>query len=149
MGIALILLLLGALFTWIGWRTRKKVQASMAWPTAPGKVVTATVRQDFQRGDDDSPDTTNYTPVIQYEYQVNGQLFKSNRLAFQERSYGTHKKAAEVAAGFPPGAALNVFYDPAKPADAVLERTAPGNNVALILGPLFLVAALVMAVKSL
>ena len=101
MATSLFAFVLGALLLWLGWRGQQKVKASMSWPYVLGKVVAASVRQVVERGDADTRDTTNYVPFVQYEYQVGGQNYQGNRLAFQEKGYNSHKKAFKLVADFP------------------------------------------------
>ena len=149
MATALVLFLLGALLSWLGWRNLRSVKASMSWPTVSGRVVSSSVRQDVQRGDEDSADTTSHVPHVQYEYQVCGQVYQGNRMAFQDKSFSSHKKAFALVEGFPAGQPVAVFYDPANPGSAVLERQAHGNSVPLVLGPILLIASVAMLFKSL
>lgn len=139
---------LGALLLWLGWRGQQKVKASMSWPYVLGKVVAASVRQVVERGDADTRDTTHYVPFVQYEYQVGGQNYQGNRLAFQEKGYNSHKKAFNLVAAFPVGGPVSVFFDPANPQNAVLERKAHGNNVLLVVGGILVLAAIASLFKK-
>jgi hypothetical protein len=131
----------------MGWRTRQKVQASMAWPYVPGRVTASTLRESVTPGDAEHSNTVSYFPSIQYEYAVNAQTYQSHRMAFQEKSYRSRRKALEALKAYPPGQPVWVFFDPADPRSAVLDRQAHGNNIALILGPLLLLASVVALVK--
>jgi hypothetical protein len=143
----LVLFALGLLLFWLGWRTRKKVQASMAWPYVPGRVLASTVRQSVSQGDQDHADSVSYAPYVQYEYAVNNQPYHSDRIAFQEKSYSSHKKALETLQAYQPGQPVWVFFDPADPRQAVLDRTAHGNNTALIIGAVLLLASVASLFK--
>jgi hypothetical protein len=144
----LVLFALGALFLWRVWRTRQKLMASMSWPYTPGRIIGATVRQEVTRGDADTADQVTYQPVVQYEYQVSGQLYQGNRFALQDKAYSSSKKAFDAASPFQPGTPVWVFYDPAKPQDSVLERKAHGNNLGMAIGALLVVAAVVVLFRS-
>ena len=133
---------LGALLLWLGWRRQQKVKASMSWPYVVGKVVAASVRQVVERGDAQTRDVTNYVPLVQYDYQVGGQNYQGNRLAFQEKAYSSQKKAFHLVAAFPAGNPVSVYYDPANPQNAVLERQAHGNNILLVVGGILVLAAI-------
>jgi len=142
-----VLFVAGIVLFWMGWRTRQKVQASMAWPYVPGRVTASTLRESVTPGDAEHSNTVSYFPSIQYEYAVNAQTYQSHRMAFQEKSYRSRRKALEAMKAFPPGQPVWVFFDPAKPQDAVLERNAHGNNIALVIGALLLLASVVALVK--
>ena len=139
---------LGALLLWLGWRGQQKMKASMAWPYVLGKVVAASVRQVVERGDAQTRDITNYVPFVQYEYQVGGQNYQGNRLAFQEKGYNSHKKAFKLVAAYPAGNPVSVYYDPANPQNAVLERKAHGNNILLVVGGILVLAAIASLFKK-
>jgi hypothetical protein len=143
----LVLFALGLFLFWWGWRTRKKVQASMAWPYAPGRVIASTVRQNVTQGDAHHADTYSYSPFVQYEYAVNQQTYQSFQIAFQEKTYSRLKKAQEALQAYQPGQPVWVFFDPADPRNAVLDRSARGNNVTLALGVVLLLASVVSLVK--
>jgi len=140
---SLVLVALGALFLWLSWRTRQKLMASMSWPYVPGRVIGASVRRDVTQGDAETSDSVSHVPVVQYEYQVGAQTYQSNRFSVQDKGHSSSKKAFDVVKAFQAGAPVWVFYDPAKPQDSVLERKAHGNNFAMVIGCLLVVAAVV------
>jgi hypothetical protein len=142
MAVTLCALALGALLLWQGWHRQQKVKASMSWPYVPGRVNAASVRQVVTRGDAETRDVTNYVPFVQYEYQVGAQIYQGNRLAFEEKGFGSHKKAFQLVQAFPAGHPVWVFYDPAAPQNAVLERKAHGNNLFLVVGAILVLAAI-------
>ena len=84
---------------------------------------------------------------MQYEYQVDTQIYQSNRLAFQEAGYSSYKKAFKVVEAFPAGNPVWVFYDPANPRNAVLERKAHGNNFLMVAGAALVLAAIASLFK--
>lgn len=148
MASTLIAFVLGAFLVWQGWRRQQSVKASMSWPYVQGRVIAASVRQVVERGDADSRDTTKYVPLVQYEYQVGGTTFQGNRLAFQEKSYSSNKKAFALVAAYAAGSPVWVFFDPANPQNAVLERKAHGNNIILVVGGVLVLAAVASLFKK-
>jgi hypothetical protein len=120
----------------------------MAWPYVQGRVIAASVRQVVERGDAETRDMTKYLPLVQYEYQIDGKTFQGNQLAFQEKSYSSHKKAFALVAAFAAGSPVFVFFDPANPQNAVLERKAHGNNVILVIGGILVLAAVASLFKK-
>jgi len=101
--------------------TRRKMKLVQNWPSTLG-TVNASYLERRQSSDDRS--STNY-PVVQYSYQVNGQLYQSARLAPGPEVGGSG--AGKVIAKYPMGAQVVVFYDPTNPSDAVLEKNAPAQ----------------------
>ena len=148
MALTLFAFVLGALLLWQGWRIRQKVKASMSWPFVPGRVIAASVRQVVERGDAETSDTTTYVPLVEYEYQVGSQICRSSQLAFQEQSFSSQKKAFKLVATFPPGHPVMVFFDPANPQNAVLERKAHGNNIPLVVGGIMVLVAIASLFKK-
>ena len=145
---SLIAFALGAVLLWQGWRKQQNVKASMDWPYVPGRVTAASVRKVMERTDAQSRDITNYVPLVQYEYQVGNQIYQGNRLAFQEQSFTSQRKAFNLVAGYQPGGAVWVFHDPANPQNAVLERKAHGNNLVMVLGGILVLAAVASLFKK-
>jgi hypothetical protein len=87
-------------------------------------------------------------PVVQYTYQVMGQMLQGRKVMPGPEVGGTG--AHKVVNRYPAGAQVMVYYDPNNPSDAVLERGMPGYIkwlwVALVLTDLFLFGmAVVMA----
>ena len=58
-----------------------------------------------------------------YEYEVGGRLYSSRRVAFY-RSITGHR-AQEFVARHPVGSPAQVYYDPKRPAESVLNRSVP------------------------
>jgi hypothetical protein len=61
-----------------------------------------------------------YLASIEYHYTVAGTLYRSRRVNF--KGYVPYlEKAHRIAASYPPGAEVDVWYDPRDPRQAVLE----------------------------
>jgi hypothetical protein len=74
-------------------------------------------------------DSTSYYAVVLYEYVVNGQRYQSNRIRFGlEVGSGWTGMAQKVVDKYPAGSVVQVYYNPADPTDAVLERSAETSN---------------------
>lgn len=116
-------------------KNKKKAADSLSWSTSPGTILESSVRE-ASGSDFDGPAT--YTVKLSYSYQVMGQAYQGKNIHIGARSTVPHSKAQATASRYPVGAAVTVYYDPANPADAVLERAAPANTVVLILGVIFL-----------
>jgi hypothetical protein len=117
----------GVYLLWRVWRDVRALTASKSWPSVSGRVVHTSCRERVIKGEDS--ETTLYEPLIQYEYQVGGQTHRGSRIALSEESCASSEKAFELLAAFPVGHPVNVFYDPAKPGDAVLQRRENKVNV--------------------
>jgi len=70
--------------------------------------------------------SVNY-PVVQYSYQIGGQLYQGSKIAPGMEVGGTG--AGKVVNRYPAGAQVMVFYNPQNPSEAVLETKAPAQWV--------------------
>ena len=118
-------------------RTKAEARDSAGWLQTMGRVRTAKVRQSSQRS------RPGYYPFIEYDYRVNDKPYQGNRWNFG--TLATHRPEAEVVIQrYPPGSNAVVYYNPRKPAAAVLEREISGAWVGLVVGGVFSFAGLVM-----
>ena len=132
--IIVIAAIFGAISYWYGWRTTKKNKAAAKWPTVSGVIISAEL-DSYVKRDDDGDATTMYTPLITYEYEVEGQVYTNNRVRVQayvatNMQSVSRKKLEE----YPVGSAVTVHYDPFNPEDALLEIDAAKINVPMIIG---------------
>ena len=58
---------------------------------------------------------------LAYEYAAGGRVYRAGRVAFYRHCTGSF--AQEMAARHPVGSQVQVYYDPAEPAEAVMDRT--------------------------
>ena len=121
--IAFVFLILNAIFLGIIFFMRRKMATVSQWPSTLGTVLMSTLES---RRSSDNGGYVNY-PVVQYSYQVGGQMYQSTKLAPGPEVGGTG--AGKVVARYPQGAQVMVFYDPQNPSEAVLERKAPAQWV--------------------
>jgi len=63
-----------------------------------------------------------YEPMVTYEYTVGGKTYVANRIAIVSKVYNTKGTADAVLKKYAVGRQVPVFYDPARPSRAVLER---------------------------
>ena len=113
----------------------REVRAAARWPSVPGKVISAcviakevithhaTVDEDSdQSGDNDRREKRNFANIT-YGYTVAGKQYTCSRLSIGE-DMGNDDVEGKLQR-YPVGKAVEVFYDPADPEKAVLERTLP------------------------
>ena len=107
-------------------RSIRLARASLAWPTAPGRVTAAEIQESYDsRG-------RSCTPHIAFEYQVDGRSQRGDSLMIGVTPSGSKSYAKSVTEKYPVGAAVQVAYDPAAPERSVLE---PGPRLELYLAP--------------
>jgi hypothetical protein len=132
---------LGALFLFLALRGRQKAKTSQGWPTTQGQVLSVDIQEHSSYDEDDHPSSASYEPVVQYQYMVNGRQYSSKKIAFGANSFdrGTaQKKAGQYAAGM----TVTVHYNPNKPEESVIETSAGGSTVFMVVGILFAVFGL-------
>jgi len=100
------------------WRGRNQVAAGKTWARTPGEVIESKVDA---AGSHTSDDDSDCTPVVRYRYTVNGKSYESDRIVFGGQPDTTKLLAEKLVAKYPPGAKVEVFYDPRRPKNAVLE----------------------------
>jgi hypothetical protein len=120
-----------------------EVRRARSWPSTPGRVVASgTEALPVPSGGPRSTDTElrNFARV-EYVYTVGGREYRCDRVSIGENT--GNFEVPETSARYPVGKAVTVYYDPANPEQAVLERELPsgvGRGLAIFVG---LIAALV------
>jgi hypothetical protein len=114
LGLAVVAVGLGAAVSalWLGWMNGRATH----WPSVEG-VVTRSALDASPAGFGDM------VADFSYAYRVGGRDFECSRVAYASRCPST-AASRRLIARFPVGRRLTVFYDPASPSSAVLERRA-------------------------
>jgi hypothetical protein len=125
MGISAFLFLYAAI-------TFFRAQGARNWPRTPGTVILTQIEHDH---DDNG---WHHRSIITYKYEVNGNSFQNNILAFGAKNewFDDEKgrvKAEKMANQYPIGGSVVVHYNPSNPADAVLEVRAAQAGPMLII----------------
>jgi len=138
MGLIFVAIGLGLVAIWFV--MRKKAQASQAWPSAQGTVISS----ELSRIRDTDGQWTE-RPRVVYEYVVAGASLRGNRVSFGGSSNVGARKCVER---YPAGKPVEVFYDPAAPASSVLERKTGGGAFVLpLVGGIFAIICILLLVK--
>ena len=114
-----------SLITFVKWR---EVQAMSHWLPTPGKIISSRVEARKVKVSGVGADSEKVTevrnfPAITFEYKVAGKKYRGSRYSVKE-NLGNFE-VDETLAQFPTGAEVTVFYNPADPSKAVIERTLP------------------------
>lgn len=120
--IYLLFTIVGALVFFSGVGGLFRSNASKSWPTTQGTVVSSGVRVPK------SSSKSLYTPVVRYEYHVDGHKHTSARVSFGDASTSHSSDAQKVVARYPAGSSITVHYSPKDPASSVLEAGITGAN---------------------
>lgn len=111
---------------------------SYFWESTEGRIVSSTVtRLKHPR------EAASYYADIKYEYEVAGETFLGDRVFWGEYGTGSLDPMQEIVDRYPVGKKVTVYYDPANPKKAVLERGARLASFGLFfIGLLFSVVGL-------
>lgn len=104
-----------AVVTWLLVRDLRLGRASRQWSCTRGTVVEARIEE---LEGDSGP---SYYPHVEFRYEVGGAIYHGKEWTHHTQD-GTSESAEAVLNRFPIGQAVDVFFDPADPARAVLEQ---------------------------
>ncbi len=111
------------------------------WARAEGRVVRSLVARETEATGEGTVD--RFRAEVRYRYEAAGAPRHGSAVHANDRGSPSAAKAERRAARYPEGARVAVFYDPAEPDRAVLERGVGSGPVALLLwGALFLLGGL-------
>jgi hypothetical protein len=92
-----------------------------SWPVAAGRVLKTQMHSYYV-----SRVGMRYWPLVDYAYRVDGRDYTSRMIGLgAPLIFGSERRAQEILARYPAGAAVQVRYDPADPGQAALELRAP------------------------
>ncbi len=100
----------------------RKAAAINRWPSTMGMVFTSGMERQKTKDEHGHVEYVDI-PVVHYSYQVNGQLYESTETTIGPEM--AEKGIPSPIVRYPTGAQVTVFYNPRKPAEAVLERRTP------------------------
>lgn len=142
----IVTILFGLIFVIVSIVMRKKAQAAQTWPVAPGQILFSTI-ETHTSTDSDGDTTTHYEPKVEYSYAVMGSPMKGTRISFGAMG-SDYKSAQKTSAQYPVGAAVSVHYNPEKPAESVLETTARGGTVFMVIGIVIAIVGIILLIIS-
>jgi len=92
-------------------------QASLSWLPTMGTVIKS--RVEVSGGEN-----STVSPRVIYTYEVNGQLYQCDQIRAGDKfwSVSSGQTAYETIDRYPEGLDVTVYYNPANPAEATLER---------------------------
>lgn len=143
----LIFLVVGVVLFINAVKTRRKAEESLFWPTTPGLIKSATMREHTHHDSKGHRKPSTYEPVIEYTYAVIDQPYTGNKIALGAKSFDSHQ-AFEIFNRFPVGNNVDVHYNPQDPAEAVLETHFQGQVTAFIIAIAIGVIGLALLIVS-
>jgi Protein of unknown function (DUF3592) len=129
------LLILGILVVCLGSNIFSGIYQSLQsehWPRAEATVTTSAVNRDG------SDVATRWTPVVEYRYNVGNASFASKRVRFLMAPMYQREEATGITEAYGVGRAVSIAYNPANPADSVLEPGLPPGTTKQVLIAMFL-----------
>ncbi len=99
-----------------------KLEESNSWPSVAGFVTASEIVQTDANEVVAAKFGRGYLPEVSYRYNVRDRDYESGRITFS-KGPPTVKRAEEAVERYPVGQEVEVFYDPANPAQAMLERS--------------------------
>jgi hypothetical protein len=115
--------------------------ATLNWPSVPGVILIAALSTSRAFGSGGP-----FVMTVRYSYEVDGKPFEGTRLQYGHDSFdSTYLEAAakKRLAGYEPGKATRVHFNPRNPNDAVLEPgVKPHTYLYLLLSAAFLAAGI-------
>lgn len=124
-----------------------QVRATLKWPYAPGRIVSAGV-QKYREGGVGARGPMYRSKVV-YKYQVAGNNYKSDQVSLgMVTSWNSAMAAGKATSKYKAGDAIQVYYNPDKPSEAVLERNFKGRYILWALAAGLLALALKVALGS-
>jgi hypothetical protein len=123
-------------------KSREEVALSSGWPGVSGRIEVS-YSGVFSNGRQiDHSESPTYAPHIEYTYSVNGLVYRGSRIGFGDVTGTTHRESVHAADRFPTGSACTVYYDPADPSNAVLEKKVNNSIGSLVMMLIFLLLGL-------
>jgi hypothetical protein len=93
-----------------------RILAARDWQSVPCRVLRSEVRSH------DSDDGTTYSVHILFDYEFNGQTFRTDRYSFMGGSSSGYRGKRRIVDQYPVGSEARCWVDPENPTEAVLFR---------------------------
>ena len=100
----------------------RRPDRTLNWPTTAGVVTQTRLVRRWGIGSGIVAGGLWWVPEISYRYEVGGKTFAGRRTFSSEKGFAKKSQARKLIERHPPGSLVEVFYDPARPKRAFLER---------------------------
>ena len=123
---AVIFIAMGVVIALFAYTTYKTSVQSKTWPMVNGSIIKSEIEQHTSTTGEgaDKKTTVQEYAKIAYQYSVAGQRYESNKISFSLPS----GNAKQLVSRYPKGKLVPVYYNPAKPKQAVLVPGSSGLN---------------------
>lgn len=120
-----------------------EMRRARRWPSVMGRIVSSAPGFALTRVDNREMPRNERIANISYAFEVAGRTYQGKRVTLAEKT--AESEVADLLARYPVGKIVTVFYDPADPSNAVLDREMPKGVLA---GCLTLIGVAVVAVTA-
>lgn len=129
-------------------RGYNRAKSTRTWTSTTGKVVRSRVKTD--RDPSMNSEETMYVPEIRYKYMVDGKEYTGKRIGYRAYSSTDSKEVKQALDEYAKKDKIEVYYNPAHPEKAVLERGGEDFHVAnLVMSGIFAFVSLALIVYGL
>ena len=144
--IGLAVLLMGALFMGLLWKSYVGAKETRAWPVVEGVVLEASVAE--RKLGPQIPQ--EYSVGLSYSYDFEGQPYQGDHLTRRENPWYKDRERVEVGLKeFSMGTRVEVFVNPEEPEEAVLKHESKAGGYSIWFPGLFVVAGLGIILSAL
>lgn len=128
--VGITLMVIGAAVVTYGAMQALYANASQNWPQVTGTITSS---EFIERQAETSDRVPLYDARIRYHYEVDGESYRSDRVAFGTYASSDATAAYDLVNRYPGGAPVTVYVDPADPSSAVLEPGV-GTGIRVVIG---------------
>ena len=101
---------------------RTRTKASMTWPHVVGQITSARLESGISLPNRAASHDDRCAVIVEFTYKVNGRRYIGDRERFGGRTHHSRGAAEAELRRFRPGAAIQIWYDPADPERSVRAR---------------------------
>lgn len=125
-----------------------ELRRARRWPSVVGRIESSAPGFVLTRMDNREMPRNERVAKILYTFEVAGKTYQGTRVTFAEKT--AESEVAELLTRYPAGKIVTVFYDPADPFNAVLDRempkdVLPGCLALIVVGVLALAGVIYLA----
>ncbi|MEP7260713.1 MAG: DUF3592 domain-containing protein, partial [Usitatibacter sp.] len=122
--LALVFIGLPIAFTALILLKLREVKRASTWTKGTARILRSEIRREKRTDSDTNSTQTFEHALVEYEFTVKFEKFRGKRISIGEVLPNT-PAVQEALKKYPKGGSAPVYYDPANPNDAVLERDLP------------------------
>jgi hypothetical protein len=146
---SLVFIAIGLVVITYAVRTAAKSRDSLSWPSIEGEIAhSAVLYRTATTANDDVQ--SSYKADISYRYKVRGANYSSSKVSLLDFATSRAGRAQDIVQQYPDKSRVQVYYNPADPADAVLEPGSTGGiGILYGVGGIFAAIGFLLLVLSL